>query len=108
MPVKPAAPAIRVLRRSNTEARGYATPCRIFNGTTNWGGYGHVTTGTKAQGNRRTSIVHRVVYEHCYGPIPDHLQIDHLCRIRACCEPLHLEAVTKLENVRRGIGAQVA
>lgn len=45
---------------------------------------------------------HRVVYELLVGPIPDGLEIDHLCRQTECCNPQHLEPVTGLTNVRRG------
>jgi hypothetical protein len=40
-------------------------------------------------------------YELTYGPIPEGLVIDHLCRVRSCCNPEHLEAVTPEENNRR-------
>lgn len=45
---------------------------------------------------------HRLTYETYVGPIPPGLQIDHLCRNHACCNPNHLEAVTPQTNVRRG------
>lgn len=45
---------------------------------------------------------HRVAYEAIKGPIPEGLVIDHLCRVRWCCNPEHLEAVTNEENILRG------
>ncbi len=38
------------------------------------------------------------------GPIPEGLELDHLCRVRHCVNPDHLEAVTHRENIRRGLG----
>ena len=46
---------------------------------------------------------HRVVYEFLVGPIQKGLQLDHLCRVRACVNPAHLEPVTAKENTRRSI-----
>jgi len=50
-------------------------------------------------------MAHRFSYEYFIAPIPDGLEIDHLCRNRACVSPTHLEPVTRQENHRRGIGA---
>ena len=44
---------------------------------------------------------HRYAYELEVGPIPDGMEIDHLCRVRHCVNPTHLEAVTHRENLRR-------
>lgn len=46
----------------------------------------------------------RVAYTLFVGPIAVGLQIDHLCRNRACVNPLHLEPVTQRENLLRGVG----
>lgn len=51
---------------------------------------------------------HRVSYHLFVGEVPDGLELDHLCRVRACCNPWHLEPVTGDENYRRGIAAVVA
>lgn len=48
---------------------------------------------------------HRIVYQWLVGRIPPGWVIDHLCRVRHCLNPLHLEAVTHAENIRRGLGA---
>lgn len=49
----------------------------------------------------QTVLAHRYVYELEIGPIPDGLQIDHLCRVRHCVNPDHLETVTQRENIMR-------
>jgi len=45
---------------------------------------------------------HKYAYEQRYGPVPLDMDLDHLCRNRACKEPTHLEVVTRSENLRRG------
>lgn len=45
---------------------------------------------------------HRASYERYIGPVPEGLELDHLCGVRACINPAHLEPVTHLVNARRG------
>ena len=65
-------------------------------------GYIRRTIGRKGYSN------HRLAYECAYGPIPQGLVIDHLCRNRSCANPAHLEAVTDRVNILRGEGVAVA
>jgi len=69
--------------------------CWLWIGATNQKGY-----GTFWSGDVRTGA-HRWSYEYHVGPIPVGLEIDHLCRVRHCVNPAHLEAVTHAENLRR-------
>jgi|SRR5579863_856869 len=50
----------------------------------------------------RQQMVHRVMYELFAGPIPEGMDLDHLCRNRACANVAHLEPVTRKENLNRG------
>nr|WP_246434856.1 HNH endonuclease signature motif containing protein [Quisquiliibacterium transsilvanicum] len=52
----------------------------------------------------RPHYAHRWLYERTVGPIPDGMTLDHLCRNRRCVNPVHLEVVTRGENVLRGEG----
>jgi hypothetical protein len=71
------------------------TGCWLWPGAKNTG-YGYIRY------NNRGYAVHRLVYEELVGPIPDNLELDHLCRERSCCCPEHLEPVSHSENVFRG------
>ena len=82
---------------------GYETPCLVWSGTIGSHGYGVVTIGG------RQHRVHRLIYEAARGPMPlrdtdgKRIVSDHLCRIRACANPEHVDPVTDAENVMRGI-----
>jgi hypothetical protein len=70
--------------------------CWLWTGTILSTGYGQFTAGQAFR-----DMAHRYSYKLAYGEIPDGLQIDHLCRVRRCVRPSHLEAVTLQENNRR-------
>jgi len=66
--------------------------CWIFLGKRDKKGYG--TAGMHGS-------AHRLFYVCLVGPVPDGLQIDHLCRVKHCVNPEHMEPVTVQENLRR-------
>jgi len=68
--------------------------CWLWTGSTTLGGYG----SCHHSGER---LAHRWAYENMVGPIPDGLHLDHLCRVRACVNPYHLEPVTPAVNNSR-------
>jgi HNH endonuclease len=70
--------------------------CWEWIGGTNMYGYGAYRIDGKV---KRT---HRLTFELLVGPVPEDKELDHLCRVRRCCNPKHLEAVTHEENMRRG------
>lgn len=71
--------------------------CWIWMGAIRDNGYGQ----TSFHGHHETA--HRATYEAFVGPVPEGLELDHLCRVRCCVNPDHLEPVTHSENVRRGL-----
>lgn len=70
--------------------------CWLWTGGLNQDGYGVSTMNKKSYG------AHRFAWKLLRGDVPEGLVLDHLCRVRHCVNPDHLEVVTILENVRRG------
>ena len=72
--------------------------CWEWTGAIQSRGYGSVGHAGK------TTLTHRLAYELLVGPIPAGLHLDHLCRNRPCCNPVHLEPVEQRTNTLRGVG----
>lgn len=87
-------PAILLSRYTPVPESG----CWIWDGGTNTTGYGILVVENKRM------VAHRYFYEQLKGPIPEGLTLDHLCRVRCCVNPNHLEAVSHRVNCLRGVG----
>lgn len=93
----PAPLADRIMARVVMSGSG----CWLWQGPVNHKGYGLITVGSRLDGSHKTRSVHRAAFEEWIGPIPDGLTLDHLCEVKSCCNPDHLEPVTNAENMRR-------
>lgn len=74
--------------------------CWLWHAASSTNGYGRFRV------HARMVRAHRLAYELEVGPIPDGLELDHLCRNHACVNPAHLEPVTHLVNMQRGRGGE--
>lgn len=89
----------KIALRAAPVDRQVVGPCWIWTASI-VNGYGQF----RYQGKMRRA--HRLAYTLLVGDIPEGLEPDHLCRVRACVSPQHLEPVTHQENMRRGLEAQ--
>jgi hypothetical protein len=76
--------------------------CWLWTGSLDASGYGRLSV------KNVPLLAHRLAYEDARGPVPDGLQLDHLCRVHGCCRPSHMEPVTNQENAVRGVVARAA
>lgn len=74
----------------------YTDNCWVWTWSLDRHGYGQVRL------NGTTRRAHRVIYELLVDDVPKNLDMDHLCRNRACVNPEHLEPVTRSTNLLRG------
>lgn len=82
-----------MLTRITVDANG----CWLWEGSTCKHGYGRV------QIDGKSLQAHRVMYEYRVGPIPAGFELDHGCRVHRCINPAHMEPVTHMVNVLRGV-----
>jgi hypothetical protein len=100
--VESKAPALKELRRWLTAGQALrvrSATCKIWTGYVGKGYPQFAVNGT-------AELAHRAIYEHLIGAIPEGYELDHLCMRKTCVEPVHLEAVTGSENLRRAAAAR--
>lgn len=71
--------------------------CWIWQGARGAGGYGQMSV------NGRRVLTHRLAFEHYKRPFAEGEQADHLCRVRPCANPEHMEGVSSRTNTQRGM-----
>lgn len=85
--------------------------CWLWMGRTDSGGYGVVEfydpEAAKRGKKSISKCAHGAMYRAIVGPVPEGLDLDHICRVRSCVNPAHLEPVMRRENIRRGICGEV-
>ena len=67
--------------------------CWLWTASTTKNGYGRF-----AVSHERTQVAHRWLWEQTNGPVPEGLELDHVCKVKHCVNPDHLEPVTRSEN----------
>lgn len=77
------------------------TGCWLWTKATTPNGYARIGSG--GHGSPINVLVHHWIFELVFGPLPKGLEPDHLCRVRHCVNPYHMEPVTRLENFLRGV-----
>lgn len=96
-PVHPDVLKKKLWLRTKLVSRGYASACFEWQGAT-VDGYGVIQTGGKLY------YLHKLSWQIHRGEVAPGIELDHLCRNRACWNPEHLEPVSKRENILRGEG----
>lgn len=106
MPHAPYDPKVRFLRLTTEgpmpEARPDLGPCLLWTSECDPRGYGFFRPASGRHKNSGRVAAHRFAYEAFVGPIPDGMELDHLCRVRNCVRVHHLEPVPHRVNTLRG------
>lgn len=74
--------------------------CWIWSAGKDRDGYGRFWVAER----KNNVCAHRFAYQQAVGDLPDEMELDHLCRNPSCVNPDHLEVVTTVENLQRGVG----
>lgn len=97
--------AAKITKEKTVRSRLVDTPCWVYNGWKDSYGYGRFSLNDKNQdksyNKRRHIYAHVLAWKLAGNTVPDGLELDHLCMIRNCVRPSHLELVDHDENIRR-------
>lgn len=97
--------AALITKETTVRSKLVDTPCWVYNGWKDKFGYGRFSLNAKVQdrsyNKRRHIYAHVLAWKLAGNTIPKDYDLDHLCMVRMCVRPSHLEAVTHDENIRR-------
>lgn len=79
----------------------FPTPCWEWTGSLIKGGYALFRLSSTNPSQQEKILAHRYSFELTYYPIPEGMEIDHMCKTRHCVNPDHLDLVTRQENIDR-------
>lgn len=85
------------MERCMAKVEKQGSGCWVWTASTNYSGYGRFRADPSVP---RMVLVHRWLYEQTNGPIPDGIELDHICRVRRCVNPDHLRLVTRELNAQ--------
>jgi len=88
----------RVVERAHAKVAAPAQPGACVLSTYSVGSHGYPQIGWGEDGHTRMVLVHRVVWQAAYGPIPDGMTVDHICRERRCVNVDHLRLLSNRVN----------
>ncbi len=91
----------RIIERCDMQPGPLDSPCWVWLGADSGKGNGAGRGYGRIKIDGIVSATHRVMFACFHGYLPPGRDIDHLCHNRACCNPDHLESVTRLENCKR-------
>lgn len=88
------------IQRFWTHVEHQENGCWLWTGTVN-AKYGAFKIGSRTYKTRRMLYAHRFIWEYLNGPIPDGLQLHHVCENKLCVNPEHLELLTVHDHVHK-------
>lgn len=87
------------MSRPSTSKEVNIEDCWLYARVVDKRGYGTISVWLKDEKRMTTCCAHRVMYENMVGAIPEGLELNHLCEVKTCINPDHLEAITHKQNM---------
>lgn len=93
--------SVRFIDKNGPICEELKSKCWNWIGFVNKYNYGAFKTPADRQSKRQFHRVHKLMYELCVGEVPKKMDVDHMCNNRKCCNPEHLQLLTRSENLKK-------